>query len=101
MVHMSHKSYIWRLLQVGKGGLISVMCRVSLRGALAKHKIYYEAQPTRHSLRHNKDSLRLNVLDGLDGSDGPVGLRSLVDSMPMQVAFRGRAHETVLSGLGA
>ena len=101
MVHMTNKSYIWRLLQVGKGGLISVMCRVSLRGALAKHKMHYEAQSTRHSLRHTKDSLRLNVLDGLDASDGPIGLRSLVDSMPMKVALRGRAYETVLSGLGA
>ena len=83
MVHMSNKSYIWRLLEVGKGVPLSVMCRVPLRRALPKHKIYHEAQPTRHSLRHNKDSLKLTVLNGLDGSDGPIGLRSLVDSMPM------------------
>ena len=94
MVHMTNKSYIWRLLQVGKGGLISVMCRVSLRGALAKHEIYNEAQPTRHSLRHTKDSLRLNVLDGLDASDGPIGLRTLVDSRLMQLASRGCSQDS-------
>ena len=83
MVHMSDKSFIWRLPQVMRVGLISRMCLVSLRRAFPKHRIHREAQPTRYSLRHTNDSLRLNVEDGLDGSDGPVGLRILVDLMLM------------------